>query len=107
MMEHAMFIRGLLNPGEEELIEIADKFAMDFRKLLDMAKRQDCRAGRELTEQSLEETKKIREFKREGTRGLLDCQIESIMVPLLADHVLREANHYIRILECGYDWKEA
>ena len=27
------------------------------------------------------------------------CKIRSLILPLLADHVLREANHYIRLLE--------
>lgn len=39
---------------------------------------------------------------REGGRdckGILDTKIASIILPLLADHVLREANHYIRLLE--------
>lgn len=53
-----------------------------------------------------EETRKIQEFKTAGTKGLLECQIEGLILPLLADHVLREANHYIRILECGYEWRE-
>lgn len=30
--------------------------------------------------------------------GILTCKIKSIIIPLLADHVLREANHFIRIL---------
>lgn len=55
---------------------------------------------------SLEETRKLQEFKTAGTKGILECQISSIILPLLADHVLREANHYIRILECGYRFKE-
>lgn len=106
MMEHAMFIRGLLDPSEEELICTADKFAMDFQKLLEHAKRQECRAADWITEKSLEETKEIKEFKTAGAKGILECKIESIILPLLADHVLREANHYIRILECGYKCQE-
>ena len=31
--------------------------------------------------------------------GIDACRIRSIILPLLADHVLREANHYIRLLE--------
>lgn len=106
MMEHALFIRGLLDPSEEELIYTADEFAMDYKELLEMAKRQDCRATEGLTEKSLEETLKLREFKIAGTKGILECKIESLILPLLADHVLREANHYIRILKCGYEWTE-
>lgn len=102
MMEHALFIRGLLDPSEEELIQTANGFAMDYRKLLEEAKQQDGRANG-LAGRSLEETRKLREFKTAGTKGLLKCEISSIMLPLLADHVLREANHYIRILESGYE----
>lgn len=101
MMEHALFIRGLLDPSEEQLIGTADEFANDFEKLLKMARHQDCQANSSLTEMSLEETLKIRDFKAAGTEGILSCEIASIILPLLADHVLREANHYIRLLECN------
>ncbi len=98
MMEHALFIRGLLDPSEEELIDTADDFAMEFEELLQKSKEQDCRALG-LTEKTLAETRKLRDFKAAGTEGILDCKIASIIMPLLADHVLREANHYIRLLE--------
>ncbi len=98
MMEHALFIRGLLDPFEEKLIETADDFATEFKQLLLQARKQDCKA-KGMTEKSLEEARKIRDFKNAGTEGILDCKITSIILPLLADHVLREANHYIRLLE--------
>lgn len=101
MMEHALFIRGLLDPTEAELIETADNFAMEYDKLLGMARKQDCKTMDEVTRKSLEETLKYREFKAAGAKGILECEIASLILPLLADHVLREANHYIRILECG------
>lgn len=100
MMEHAWFIRGLLDPSEGRLIETADNFSKDYARLLETACCQDCRANA-MTEKSLEETLKYRDFKTAGTKGILNCQISSIILPLLADHVLREANHYIRVLETG------
>lgn len=103
MMEHAMFIRGLLDPTENELIIIANEFAQDYEKLLEMAKQQDYRAINMLSQKSLEETLKYREFKTVGADGILECKIESLILPLLADHVLREANHYIRVLETGME----
>lgn len=161
MMEHALFIRGLLDPCEAQLIGTADDFAHDFGELLKMAQRQDCRSNdmctadcrsndmrtadchsnnartadccdnnmraadccdhnmraadnvstrayREetISEKSLAKTCELRDFKAAGTEGILNCQIKSIILPLLADHVLREANHYIRILEHGYMWQE-
>lgn len=99
MMEHALFIRGLLDPSEEELFYSAHDFAMDYRALLNQAKQQDCRAMDELTRKSLEKTLEYRDFKTAGTEGILGGDISSLLLPLLADHVLREANHYIRILE--------
>lgn len=99
MMEHALFIRGLLDPSEEQLIHAADGFAADFKKLLETAREQDCKATDALARKSLEETRKLRQFKAAGADGILKCQISSIILPLLADHVLREANHYIRLLE--------
>ena len=99
MMEHALFIRGLLDPTECELVETADKFAGDYCRLLEEARQQDCRAMNGLTRKSLETTRKYCDFKAAGTKGITGCDIRSIILPLLADHVLREANHYLRILK--------
>lgn len=92
MMEHALFIRGLLDPVEAELINTANNFACDYSDLL-----KDCPCG--TNGDSLEETVKFRDFKAAGAEGIQDCKIRSIILPLLADHVLREANHYIRLME--------
>ena len=102
MMEHAFFIRGLLDPSEEELIKTAQNFAMDYKKLLETAPSQDELVSRELTGKSLAETLKYRDFKAAATKGILDLDISSVILPLLTDHVLREANHYIRILQCAH-----
>lgn len=99
MMEHALFIRGLLDPTECGLVETADAFAEDYSRLLEEAGRQDCRAMNALTRKTLETTEKYRDFKAAGTKGITGCDIRSIILPLLADHVLREANHYLRILK--------
>lgn len=101
MMEHALFIRGLLDPCEETLIDTADDFATDYQRLLELAKRQEHLATEELTKKSIEETSKYRSFKASATSGILDCKISAVILPLLADHVLREANHYLRLLTCN------
>lgn len=98
MMEHAQFIRGLLDPTECELMETADNFAKDYCRLLEEAKRQDCRAWEEMTRDARELTEQYRDFKAAGAEGITGCDIRSIILPLLADHVLREANHYLRLL---------
>lgn len=95
MMEHSLFIRGLLDPSENELIFKANEFAGNFSELL----KKCCTATDKTYEDSLEETKKLRDFKTAGAKGIEECKIRSVILPLLADHVLREANHYIRLLE--------
>lgn len=99
MMEHALFIRGLLDPTECELMETADTFAGDYCRLLEEARKQDSCTMNEVTRKTLEITKQYRNFKAAGTEGITGCRIRSVILPLLADHVLREANHYLRILE--------
>ena len=94
MKEHAEFIRGLLDPSENELILTADRFSNDYEMIL----KNYTRNYNNLTAISLNETIKFRDFKIAGEEGILNCKIKSIIIPLLADHVLREANHFIRIL---------
>ena len=97
MREHALFIRGLLDPSEEDLIDTADDFAEDYKRLLKASAAANDKVMRSGSALAL--TQKFRDFKRQGVEGIEECQIRSIILPLLADHVLREANHYIRLLE--------
>lgn len=99
MMEHALFIRGLLDPTEGELINTANDFANEYNMLLEEVKRMTEVNMSSMTEKSYQETLRYRDFKEAGVKGINNCEIKSIIVPLLADHVLREANHYLRILK--------
>ena len=101
MAEHAKFIRGLLDPTEEELIKTANNFANEFDELLMESKKamNKSMAIPEITDESLEATMEIRKFKAQGTQGILECKVKSIIIPLLGDHTLREANHYLRLLK--------
>ena len=98
MEQHAEFIRGLLDPTEEELMNTANNYAITFEKLVEKTKEATEKDIPKITEETLKATMGIKEFKATGTEGLIGCKIRSIMYPLLGDHVLREANHYIRIL---------
>jgi hypothetical protein len=97
MGDHAKFIRGLLDPSHEDLIYKANDFANEFDELRKEALEAARRANmiEEVTDESLEATERIRDFKEDAMQGILDCEIHAIAVPLLVDHVLREANHYI------------
>ena len=100
MAEHAKFIRGLLDPTENDLINLANNFGNEFDQLTADAKAaMDATApSGKLTDDSLKATENLRNFKAQGTQGILACQVRSIIIPLLGDHVLREANHYLRLL---------
>ena len=96
MMEHAQFIRGLLDPTEDALIKTSDAFAQEYAALLARAREaNDAAMGRQ---EALKETLRLRDFKTAGVQGITGCKIRSVILSLLADHVLREANHYIRLL---------
>lgn len=95
MAEHAQFIDGMLDPTERDLKETAASFAEIFERLVNKCIES---AERQIARKSLENTEDLRDFKRTATQGLLDCEIKSVIPPLLADHVLREANHYLRLL---------
>ena len=98
-MEHAMFIRGMLDPSEEKLINSADKFAKKFKELMKKTSDINEATSTTIVSDTLIETAKLIDFKKAATKGILGCEIKSIILPLLSDHVLREANHYLRILE--------
>lgn len=101
MEEHSLFMRGLLDPEEERLIKIAHKFAQEFEKLAKEAEEvlNKNLPYERITKKSKEATKDIIVFKKSGTEGLINCEIKSIILPLLADHLLREAYHYLRVLK--------
>jgi hypothetical protein len=100
MAEHSKFIRGFLDPTEEDLFEVANNFGKEFDRLTNEAimAMDSTMPMRKVTEDSLKATKEIRDFKVQGTQGILECKIKSIIIPLLGDHTIREANHYLRLL---------
>lgn len=101
MAEHAKFIRGLLDPTEDNLISQANNFGNEFDQLTAEAKAAMAMTvpPARVTNESLKATQDLQNFKTQGTQGILACKIKSIIIPLLADHVLREANHYLRLLK--------
>jgi hypothetical protein len=101
MAEHAKFIRGLLDPTENDLINKANDFGNEFDQLTVEAKAaMDMTVPlTKVTDDSLKATLELQNFKAQGTQGILECKVRSIIIPLLGDHVLREANHYLRLLK--------
>lgn len=100
MAEHSKFIRGLLDPTEEQLFNTADMFGKEFDALTKEALALQTQIGPlpQVTLESQRATAEIKTFNQQGTQGLLECKIKSIILPLLGDHVLRESARYLRLL---------
>lgn len=100
MAEHSKFIRGLLDPTEEALFETANNFGKEFDQLTleSKAAMDKTMSLQKVTDDSLKATAAIKEFKTQGTKGILECNIKSIIIPLLGDHTIREASHFLRLL---------
>lgn len=109
MMEHALFIRGSLDPTEKQLIIEANDFAEKYDVLMKRLQVATALTLANVTDDTLKETIKFKDYKQSGVKGISECKIRSIILPLLADHVLREANHYIRLLKQSspnrYTWR--
>lgn len=103
MAEHSKFIRGFLDPTEEQLIDTADKFGKEFDVLTKeaLALHNQIAPLPQVTMESRQATAELKNFNQQGTQGLLECKIRSIILPLLGDHVLRESARYLRLLN-GY-----
>lgn len=95
--EHSKFIRGFLDPTEVELMKQANHYGYEFEQL-SLAARSNEEG---ITQESIKAMRDMIDFNTQAVKGLLDCSIQSIILPLLADHTLREANHYARLL-CDY-----
>jgi hypothetical protein len=107
MADHAKFIGHLLDPSERKLVEQAREFSHDFDQLLFQAMDLDSMRPQSQTEPLLSQfldqnrvsVKSLRDFKQTA-RDLIDqCKIKSIIHPLLADHVFREAERFLEIID--------
>lgn len=100
MEDHSEFIEHLLDPTEKKLIDAAEAFAERFKLLAAEAEAalNNPTATAAVTAESLNATQALRDFKKQGTELILLCKLKSLISPLLADHVTREANHYLGLL---------
>lgn len=107
MADHSKFIGHLLDPSERKLVDRAREFSNDFDQLLYQAQDLDhMRPQSEtkpLLEQFLDQNRvsvvSLRDFKKTARDLIEECKIKSIIPPLLADHVYREADHFLHIID--------
>jgi hypothetical protein len=107
MADHSKFIGHLLDPSERKLVDQARGFSEDFDKLLYQAQDLDHMRPQSETKpllgQFLDQNRvsvvSLRDFKKTARELIEECKIKSIIHPLLADHVFREANHFLQIID--------
>lgn len=107
MMEHSRFISSLLDQSERNLVRAALKFGDDFETLLNQARDVESMLYRKqptypiigkMNKDSESAAQEIRAFKQTGLDLIKSCQIRNVINPLLADHVLREADHFLYMI---------
>ncbi|WP_373271269.1 DUF2935 domain-containing protein [Paenibacillus sp. MY03] len=107
MADHAKFISHLLDPSERQLVEQANHFSQEFDTLLYQARDLESMRPESQTlplldqflDQNKVSVKSLRDFKKTARDMIEACRIKSIIHPLLADHVFREAEHFLVIID--------
>ncbi len=106
MSDHAKFISHLLDPSEVNLIQTAREFSREFDDLLLQGRDFESMLGnrgkvpafsRFLMDVRVS-TVRLRDFKAAAEELIRQCQLVGIIPELLADHVRREAEHFIMVL---------
>lgn len=108
MADHSKFIASLLDPSERKLVSVASTFSDEFDQLLAQAR--DLESMVKQTEPSFfntltrfnedvqRSTTDLRNFKKDARDLIRQCKVLSLINPVLADHVTREANKFLSIL---------
>ncbi len=107
MADHAKFIGHLLDPSERQLVEQARNFSHDFDQLvfqaIDLSSMRPQSQTVPLLDQFLDQNrvsvKALRDFKKTAKELIEACRIKSIIHPLLADHVFREAERFLDMID--------
>ncbi|OES43896.1 DUF2935 domain-containing protein [Domibacillus iocasae] len=107
MGDHAKFIGHLLDPSERKLVDQARDFSYDFDQLLYQAIDLDSMRPQSETKPILNQfldgnrisVVSLRNFKKSAKELIEECKIKSNIHPLLADHVFREAERFLQIID--------
>jgi hypothetical protein len=107
MMEHSRFIGSLFDQSERNLVRTALKFGDDFETLLNQARDVESMLYHKqptypiigkMNKDSENAATELRNFKKTGLELIQTCQVRSVINPLLADHVVREADHFLYMI---------
>jgi hypothetical protein len=107
MADHAKFIRGYLDPSERKLFGTINDFQHEFEMLLAQARDlesmlwdfQPVNDLRRFERDVEDATIRLRNFKAKAEELIENTAVLSLIHPLLADHVRREAEKFLSVLE--------
>lgn len=89
MTEHALLTVGLLDPTEQNFIQKNIVFSECFIQNTQKLKKSKAHWS-ELSSDIISHTIQFKELNESALENILSCKLKSIMLPLLADHMLRE-----------------
>ncbi len=106
MSDHIKFASHLLDPSERNLIRTANEFAQEFDDLYlqgrDFASmlqhHSEVAAFKRFVQDVRVAVIRLRDFKKAAHDMIEDCRLVGLIPGLLADHVRREADHFLLIL---------
>ncbi|GHU99962.1 hypothetical protein FACS1894211_06310 [Clostridia bacterium] len=101
LKQHAATVRGLLDPGEDALFARSDQFARAFGDL-NTALNDACQKGEDSapeTDRARAMSADMRAYNLDIVKEIMQNRLKSVILPLLADHLLRESNYYIMLLK--------
>ncbi|MDT8903146.1 DUF2935 domain-containing protein [Anaeroselena agilis] len=107
MADHSRFIVHRLDPSERAMVETAEGFACEFdalylqgRDFVSMLRgsTNEVPAFRRFLQDVRVSTLKLRDFKRAVESLIAECRLVGLIPALLADHVRREADHFLLVL---------
>lgn len=107
MADHVKLICHLLDPSERGLVRVANEFSCQFDQLVlqgrDFASMLHCHEGEVMAFRRFildvrTDVQRLRDFKNAAEDLIAECRLLGIIPELLADHMRREAEHFLLLL---------
>lgn len=107
MADHSGFIVHRLDPSERTMVETAEAFECEFDKLYLQGRdfvsmlrgaTDEVPSFRRFLQDVRVSTIRLRDFKRAAETLIAECRLVGLIPALLADHVRREAEHFLLVL---------
>lgn len=106
MADHAKFMSQLLDPSECNLITTANAFSEEFDHLFLQGRDfssmlhgySEVASFKRFIQDARAATIRLRDFKRAAEEMIEECRLVGLIPALLADHVRREADHFLMLM---------